>query len=91
MKISAKELRAGLEIDFGGYGQFGVNRYRLTLRWNGQTKEYEFIKHHYQTIGTRREHDDVVFKNADLCAIVKQAGEMASELSLAPFNDEVVP
>lgn len=90
MEIKEVHLKIGGEVDFGYYGEFGKNRFRLSLRLNKETGQYELYKHFFRTLTSQEEHEDVLMSSTDLKAVVQEADRLATGLSGEEWKDTVV-
>jgi hypothetical protein len=96
MRIFERNLKIGGEVDFGYYGEFGKDRFRLSLRFNKDTQQFEVYKHFFATIHIagkpldREEPEEVIMSSADLENVVREADKLATELSGHEWKDEVV-
>lgn len=90
MEIRASFLKTGGEVDFGCYGEFGKDRFRLSLRFNSDTQQYELYKHFFKTLTSNEEPEEVLMTSSELTPIVREADRLATELSGNEWKDEVV-
>jgi len=90
MEIKASYLRMGGEVDFGNYGEYGKDRFRLSLRWNSETRRYEVYKHFFKTLTSNKETEEVQCSYISLKLAVQYADQIASDLSNSLWKDEVI-
>lgn len=90
MQIVESRLRIGGEVDFGSYGEIGKTRFRLSLRYNKETGQYEFYKHFFKTVTSNEEPEEVMMASTDLTKVVREADKLATEFSGTEWKDETV-
>jgi len=72
MRIEASHLKIGGEVDFGIWGEY-PNRFRISLRWNKETQQYEVYKFYF-----RGKKEEVIFQSKELSRVVQKACEIAN-------------
>ena len=83
MKISASSVKIGGEVDFGNWGT-GWGRFRISLRWNKETVQYEVYKFFF-----RGKREIVVAKNQSITEIVKKACDLANKFAREVFGEDI--